>query len=205
MGILFGVLGLASGLSGAAVLASSLFVFAGSAQFIAAKLVTDGVGLTVIVVTTWIINLRHALYGASLADSVKGLPQRWLLPMGFLLTDEAYALAVRRYEKEGGNAATHAYHLGVAVVLYCNWQLWTAVGIFAGGRLQGLGDLGLEFAMVVTFIGIVVPMIATRPKLLAAVVAGLTAILAHDFPHQTGLLVATLLGVGSGWLAERAS
>lgn len=202
-GILFGVLGLTSGLSSAAVLASSLVVFAGSAQFIAAKLVADGVGLVVIVATTFIINLRHALYGASLATPLKGLPQRWLLPLGFLLTDEAFALAIRRYNRDGGHPTTHTYHLGVAGVLYVNWQFWTVIGIVAGGRLQGLADIGLDFAMVVTFIGIVVPMIVTRPKVLAAGVAGVTALLANDLPHQTGLLVATVLGVGSGWIAER--
>src|SRR5688500_13531121 len=74
-GLIFGVLGFSSGLSPVAVLGFSLIVFAGSAQFIAAGLVAQGVGIGFIILTTFIVNLRHALYAASLGPYMKHLSQ----------------------------------------------------------------------------------------------------------------------------------
>ena len=203
-GVLFGLLGFASGLSGWAVLASSGLVFAGSAQFVAAKLVADGVGLAVILLTTFVINARHALYGASLAPFVRGVPQRWMVPLAFLLTDEAYAVVIRRYAVDGGTRATHVYHLGAALAMWINWLAWTALGLVAGPRLEGLADWGLDFAMVVTFIGITVPLIRDRPKVVAALVAASVALLARELPHNLGLMVAALTGIAAGtWTESR--
>src|SRR5512135_2810064 len=89
-GIIFGALAAASGLSFAATAAMSAFVFAGSAQFIAVGLVAAGTGWPFIVLTTFVVNLRHMLYSATLAPHVKRLPQRWKIPLAFWLTDETF-------------------------------------------------------------------------------------------------------------------
>ena len=96
-GIVYGTLAVSSGLSVAATLAMSLLVFAGSAQFVAASLVASGTGLTVILLTTLIINLRHMLYSASLLPFVRHLPQRWRIGLAFWLTDESFAVVHRHY------------------------------------------------------------------------------------------------------------
>ena len=72
-------------------------------------------------------------------------------------------------------------------------------------QLQGMTDWGLEFAMAVTFIGIVVPMLLTRPMVLAAFAAGAVAVLARDWPHQLGLMAGAGAGVAAGMLAQRAA
>lgn len=201
-GLIFGVLGVTSGLSPIAVMGFSLLVFAGSAQFIAAGLVAQGVGVAFIVLTTFIVNLRHMLYAASLGAFMKHLSQRWLLPLAFWLTDETYAVVIRRWQAKDESPHKHWYHFGSSIVMYINWQLWTVIGLFAGTRLEGVAELGLDFAMVVTFIGIVVPLVATRPMLLAAVVAGIVAILAYPLPNQSGLMVAAFAGIAAGMVAE---
>ncbi len=200
-GIIFGAVGVSAGLSPAAVMGMSLLVFAGSAQFIAAGLVGQGVGIAFIILTTFIVNLRHALYAASLGTYMSNLSQRWLLPLAFWLTDETYAVVIRNWSDEN---ATHRrwYHLGSAVSMYLNWQLCTVIGLVAGTQLEGLADLGLDFAMVVTFIGIVVPLVRTRPMLLSAIVAGVVAVLANDMPNKAGLMVAALAGIIAGVVAE---
>ena len=86
--------------------------------------------------------------------------------------------------------------------MYLNWQLWSAIGLIAGTQLQGLANLGLEFAMVVTFIGIVVPLIKSRPMLLCAVVAGIVSVLGKGIPNNGGLMLAALFGIAAGVLAE---
>lgn len=204
-GIIFGALGVSSGLSPYAVMGMSLFVFAGSAQFIAAGLVGQGVGVFFIVLTTFIVNLRHALYSTSLAPYMRHLGQKWLIPLAFWLTDETYAVVIRRYPKEDESPYKHWYHLGSSVAMYSNWQLCTLIGIIAGTQLEGIAELGLEFAMVVTFIGIVVPFIVNRPMLICAIVAGIVAVFAADLPNNSGLMVAAFAGIAAGMIAEMMS
>ena len=201
-GILFGALATAAGLSVYATMAMSLFVFAGSSQFVAATLIGQGVGVVVIVMTTFFVNLRHALYSASLGPYFKGLPQKWLLPLGFLLTDESYAVVIKRFTASPNGKFRHWYCLGASLAMYVNWQFCTAIGIVAGSSLENLSEWGLEFALVVTFIGIVVPLIDRMPMLIAAVVAISVALLARDMVHSLGLIVASVAGVVAGYVAE---
>lgn len=201
-GIIFGALSVNAGLTPGASLGMSLFVFAGSAQFIAAGLVAQGVALPLIVLTTFIVNLRHLLYAASLAPYMRHLGQRWLLPLGFWLTDETYAVVIRRYPQPDDSPHKHWFHLGSSLAMYTNWQLSTVIGIIAGTQLEGIADLGLDFAMVVTFVGIVVPLIVTRPMLVCALVAGGVALLAADLPNQAGLMVGALAGIIAGLVTE---
>lgn len=202
-GIIFGVLAINNGLSPAAVMAFSLFVFAGSSQFIAAQLVAENLHIGLIILTTFIVNMRHMLYSASLGPAMKELPQKWMLPLAFWLTDETYAVVIRRWTDEADKSPFKRwYHLGSAVPMYLNWQLWTLIGLIAGTQLEGLADLGLEFAMVVTFIGIVVPLVKTRPMLLCAIVAGIVAVLGKGIPNNGGLMLAAITGIAAGVLAE---
>lgn len=202
-GIIFGVLAINNGLSFAAALGFSVFVFAGSSQFIAAKLVAENLHIALIILTTLIVNLRHALYSASLGPAMKDLPQKWMLPLAFWLTDETYAVVIRRWTDEADKSPhKHWYHLGSSVSMYLNWQLWTLIGLLAGTYLEGLAELGLEFAMVVTFIGIVVPMVKTRPMLLCAIVAGIVSVLGKGIPNNGGLMLAALAGIVAGVMLE---
>ncbi len=189
-------------LSPAAAMGMSLIVFAGSAQFIAAGLYAQSVGIAVIVLTTFIVNLRHALYSASLSPHVKHLSQKWLLPLGFWLTDETYAVVIARYNQNDGSPYKHWYYLGSAVVMYINWNVFTLIGITAGQAVPDASGWGLEFALTVTFIGIVIPIIRTRPVLVCVVVAGATALLTYGLPNKLGLMLAALMGIAAGMVAE---
>ncbi len=204
-GIIFGALAINAGLSVAATIAMSLFVFAGSSQFVAAGLLTQGAGIVVIILTTFVVNLRHALYSASLGPYLSRLPQRWLMPLGFWLTDETYAVVVQRYARADESPFKHWYHLGSSVLMYGNWLLCTLIGMVAGTQLQGMANWGLEFAMVVTFIGIVVPLLRNLPMLLCAVVAGSISFLLREWPNQLGLMVAALAGIAAAMVVDGAS
>lgn len=200
--VIFGALATASGLSPAAAMGMSLFVFAGSAQFIGVGLFSQNAGIAVIIATTFIVNLRHALYGASLAPYVRHLSQRWLLLLGYWLTDETYAVVIRHYQQQTASPHRHWYFFGSSLLMYFNWQFWTVVGIVTGRQFGDLASLGLDFAMVVTFIGIVVPLVRGRPMLICALVAGLTSLVANGLPNRLGLMVAALAGITAGIIAE---
>ncbi len=201
-GIIFGALGVTSGLSPMATVGMSLFVFAGSAQFIAAGLVAGQVGMSIIIFTTFIVNLRHALYSATLAPYVRNLPQKWLLPLGFWLTDESFVVVVTRYTQPDDSPYKHWYYLGSAVFMYTNWQLCTLLGVVAGQTIPDLRNWGLDFALIVTFIGMLITLITSRPLLISAVAAGLSAVLLNGLENKLGLVVAALLGVAAGVMAE---
>jgi 4-azaleucine resistance transporter AzlC len=96
-GIIFGSLAASYGLSLGQALGMSLLVFAGSAQFIGVSLIGGGAGAAVVLLTTLVVNLRHALYSATLQPFVRHLPKRWRVPLAFWLTDEAFAVVQHRY------------------------------------------------------------------------------------------------------------
>lgn len=202
-GIIFGAVAVTSGLSAAATAAMSALVFAGSSQFIAAGLVAGGAGLFVIVLTTFVVNLRHALYAASLAPHMKGLPQRWLAPLGFWLTDESYVVVIARYQREDPSPYKHWYYLGSALFMYVNWQLCTWIGIIAGRAIPNPQNWGLDFALAVTFIGMVVPGLRVRSVAVSVAVAAASALAFNGLPNKLGLMVAALLGVAAGVVAGR--
>lgn len=201
-GLLFGALAISVGLSWWATMGLSLIVFAGSSQFVAAGLVGQGAGIGVIIMTTFVVNLRHALYAAALGPYLRHLSHRWLAPLAFLLTDEAYAAVINRFEQADASPNKHWFYFGGALLMYVNWQLWTIGGIVAGQNIERVGELGLEFAMVVTFIGIVVPLIRHWPMLLCALTSGVAALLMHSLPHQLGLILASLCGIAVGCILQ---
>ncbi|MEM8504962.1 MAG: AzlC family ABC transporter permease [Cyanobacteria bacterium P01_D01_bin.1] len=202
-GIIFGTLATTAGLSASGTLAMSLFVFAGSSQFIAAGLIAAKTSWLLIVLTTFVVNLRHLLYAVSLLPYVKKLPQVWKIPMAFWLTDEAFAVGIRRYESSEQSAFKHWYYVGAAVTMYANWQVCTLLGITVGQLVPNAAEWGLDFAMSVTFIGMIVPYVKNKPMGIAVIVAGVTAILGYGLPHKLGLMVAAIAGISAGVISER--
>lgn len=205
-GMIYGVLAIGAGLPPALAQAMSSVVFAGSSQFIGANLFASGAPFLVIVITTFVVNLRHALYSASLAPYVENLPIRWKLLFAYLLTDEAYATAVLHYqkpEKYGEPARRHWFYLGTALALWTTWQISTGVGIFFGAQVPP--GWGLDFALPLTFIAIVVPVLSDRPAVISAFVGAFVAVTAYDWPYKLGLVAAALAGILAGLAAEKFS
>jgi 4-azaleucine resistance transporter AzlC len=202
-GLIFGAVAIASGLSRGATMAMSAFVFAGSAQFIAAGLVAAGSGWPLIVLTTFVVNLRHALYSATLASHVSRLPQRWQIPLAFGLTDETFAVTVNRYNQKDNSPYKHWYYLGSLLFMYSNWQLCTFLGVTIGQLIPNAAAWGLDFAMPVTFIGMTIPYLKSKPMVAAVIVAGVVALLSQPLPHNLGLIVASLAGIASGVITEK--
>jgi 4-azaleucine resistance transporter AzlC len=201
-GVIFGTLATGEGLSPLATMAMSLFVFSGSAQFIAILLLGGGSGLWVVWFATFVLNLRHLLYAATLVDHVRHLSQAWRFPLAAFLTDETFAVMERRYRTQGGGQNAHWYYITSCIGMYLNWQTWTFLGITVGQQFPDIQNWGLEFAMVVTFIGIVVPLLTSAPYWAAAITAGLVAVIANPLPYKLGLMLAALAGIVVGVLLD---
>jgi predicted branched-subunit amino acid permease len=213
-GMIFGVLALEAGLSHLQAQSMSAIVFAGSSQIVFAQLVHLGAPGWVIVLTTAVVNLRHALYSASMAPYVQRLKPAWKWLLSYLLTDECYAVTVIYYqsqpdplvlaESEQRIASVpdlrHWFYLGAGLALWSCWQLSTAAGIFLGAIVPQ--SWSLDFTLALTFIALVVPNLNDRPALVTALIAGLVALLAYPIPYKLGLMVAALVGILCGLLVE---
>ena len=200
-GVIFGTLAAGAGLTHAAAQAMSSVIFAGSAQFVAAQLFAAGASGVIVVLVVFVVNLRHALYSASMAPHIRHLGPAWKAVLAYLLTDEAYAVVVTHYNQGGDASFKHWHYLGAGLTLWTTWQAATAAGILLGSHLPSDWPLGIFLPL--TFIALVVPAVKDRASVMAALVAGLVGFLAMDFPLRTGLLLAALVGIVAGMVLDR--
>jgi 4-azaleucine resistance transporter AzlC len=199
-GMIYGALALNAGLSIAASQMMSSIIYAGSAQFITAQLVHEATPGLVIVLTIAVLNLRHLLYSASLAPYLASLPMGWKVLLSYLLTDEAYAPTIIHYEQDGITPYAHWFLFGAGGSLWFIWQVSTALGIFLGTAIPK--SWSLDFALPLTFIAMVVPVLKNQPAIAAALSAGVVALIAFSLPYKLGLLLAALVGIAVGMVLE---
>jgi 4-azaleucine resistance transporter AzlC len=199
-GMIYGALALNAGLSKTASQMMSSIVFAGSSQFVTAQLVHDAAPGFVIVLTIAVVNLRHMLYSASLAPYLASLSIRWKTLLSYLLTDEAYAPTILKYERDGVQPFSHWFLFGAGLALWSTWQASTALGIFLGTAIPD--SWSLDFALPLTFIAMVVPVLKGRPYIAAALSAGVVALVAYPLPFKLGLILAALVGILIGTFLE---
>lgn len=195
-GAIYAVSALAAGLTPAQTQAMSLFVFAGASQFTAAGLFASGAAPLTIVITTWIINARHLLLAASIAPFVRDARPATKALLAFQLTDESYAVGMRRFLTGQGSLA---YQFGSNISLYLIWQLSTLAGILLGTRLPDPAAYGLDLVFPLTFIGLLVPLLRDRvSNTVAALAAALTIAGALLLPGSWYILLAGIVASGIG-------
>lgn len=211
-GLIFGALALQAGIPPAPALAMSSIVFAGSAQFVATQLFAAGAPAAIVLLSAFVVNLRHLLYSTSVAPYLSRLRPAWKGVLAYLLTDEAYAVAITHYQQTGtptpawparGGAREdnrHWFFLGAGLTLWVTWQASTAAGIFLGARIPG--SWNLEFALPMTFLALARPAVTDRATVVAAVTAGIVAVLAYGMPMRLGIVAAAAAGIAAGLLAE---
>ncbi|MFQ5943380.1 MAG: AzlC family ABC transporter permease [Anaerolineales bacterium] len=202
-GLIFGALAISVGIQPLAAQGFSLFVFAGSSQLIAVGLIGEMAPALLIVATILVVNLRHALYSASMSPHFVPLHMPWKLSLSWLLTDEAFATASTHYRR-GRTSFAHWYMFGTGLALWTAWQISTALGILLGGEIPT--NFPLTFALPLTFIALLIPTLVDRPMLAAAASAGVIAVLLSGLPLKLGLLIGAMAGVGVGvWLDRRST
>lgn len=195
-GLLAGSMAIEAGLSAAQGQAMSLIVFAGAAQLVGIGMLKGGAGFLSIMLTTLLLTSQHLLYSMSMRPTISPLRARWRMPLGFLLTDEFYALC----HQQQGHLFNRWYALGVGLTFYVAWNLFTLAGILLGKAIPGLEHLGLEFSIAATFIAIVVPMIRSLAVALCVATALLASVLLHYWEVPSALVIAGLLGMLVGYL-----
>jgi 4-azaleucine resistance transporter AzlC len=200
-GILFGSLAVQRGFSWLEAQMFSAIIFGGAVQIVTIELIADNASLFTVVFSAFIISSRHFLYGLTLRDRLSPKPFRWRLSLGFLLTDELFALSGDR--RAYRNRFRLYYALGAGGSFYLAWNLWTFFGIVAGASLPDLTELGLDFAIAATFIALVIPEIKTLATLVAVLVAGVSSVIFTLWGFELGLVCAALMAMCSGFCVQK--
>jgi len=171
----------------------SLLVYAGGAQFTAVRLGGQGAAAGLLVVTAALINLRHVLYGLSLAPHLRSAPPVLRAVAAFFLVDESYGLTTRAsVEGRGGVASL----LGAGAALYLAWNLGTGLGIAFSALLPDPRVIGLDLVFPLTFAALLAPLLRQAANRQVAVVSFLAGIVAVPaLPGGVGFLAATLAGM----------
>ncbi len=185
----YAVLARGAGLTLLEVQLMSLIVFSGGAQFSAVGLFAAQASGPAIILTTFLINLRHLLYGLSLGRFVAMSRAQRLLAAHFL-TDEAYGLTLARGERSFG------FFLGAALSLFSIWNLSTLAGGVLSGLVPDPEALGVDFIFPLAFLALLVPLLANGKALGVALLAGALALAATQVV-SSGLAVLLAGVVGS--------
>ena len=152
LGIGFGIIMQQNGfgLGWAAVM--SLFIYAGSMQYVGVGLLTGGAGLVTAALATLLVNARHLFYGISMINAYKGTGKKkpYLI---FALTDETYSLVSREQLPQGVDR--NSYFFLVSLFDQCYWVVGTVLGSMAGSLIP-MNFEGIDFALTALFVTIFV-------------------------------------------------
>ena len=170
--------------------AMSVFIYAGSMQFVALELMTSGAGLLTVALTTVMVNLRHVFYGLSMIDPYKhvGKAKPYLI---FALCDETYSLVCNPPELEPGEKK--AFYLLVSVMNQASWVLGSILGGVLGAALP-FSTEGIDFALTALFVSVVAEQwLSTKEHTPALLGLGLSLFCLLLFGPENFLLPAMLL------------
>lgn len=179
--------------------ASCIILFAGSAQLAAVGALDDGAGVIVTVLAVWMINARHIMYSAALADRYDEIPRPVRLLGSYVLMDQAFAVT-DPLDASRPSAYRMSFLLGSGAFAWIFWQGYVIGGILLGDVLPS--SWSLDFAVPLMFLGLMVMAINNRPGVIAAVVGGLVAVIGADWGSGLGLLIGVIAGMVAGGLAE---
>jgi len=188
-GTVFGGLAAQTGLTAAQVLGMSVLVFAGASQFVAVPMLAAGAPAVAIVVTTYVVNMRHYLMAATLAPAFRGYQRRWLALIAHLINDESFAVAVARSRPPDAKV-----YLGSAAAISGAFIAGVAVGVALGGLVERPERYGLDFAFPAVFLALVAVQLRRRADWLVAIGAAVLAVaLALILPGNWHIVVAGLV------------
>ena len=199
-GLVCGVGAAAAGADLLGAIGMSAIIFSGAAQILAAQLIAAGAPVAVVVLTCAVLGLRFLMYSAAMAPVLKTLSAPWQRAVSFLLTDQAFAASIRKFDSHGDPRAGALHFLGGGMALWGSWQVDNVVGYFAGNVIPAAWSL--EFTVPLCFIALLAPALRSAPTLAAAAVAGVAVVALAALPMRLNLVVAGVLGIVAGTAVE---
>ena len=197
IGLAFGVLAQKAGLGPLEIGLMSLFVFAGSSQFIAVSMISSGGEAVSIIITTFMVNLRHLLMSSSLSVFLGGSKKGPLSLYAYGVTDESFAVNYARF-KQGdwdlsrGLIVNHSANM--------TWIVSTIIGGYSGQFIPEHA-FGIDYALVAMFICLLVFQLRGRKYIVTAVIAGVSAVIfSLIIPGNAYIILASIVAATLGAL-----
>lgn len=202
-GIVFGVVATEAGLNLSQTMGFSIFVIAGAAQFVAIQLMVENAPILIILATSLAVNLRMAMYSASLAPHLGPVPWWKRAVVAYFMVDQAYAASILKYEDSPQMTPRQklAYYMGVITPVCPMWYAATYGGAVLGDVIPP--SLPIDFAVPITFLALIVPMLRSLAHVVAALVSIIGVLVFSFVPFNLGLLLAALLAMVAGAEVER--
>ena len=199
---LFGVIATDAGLTLGQAMGFSVLVIAGASQFAAIQMMMENAGIALVLLAALAVNLRMAMYSASLVPYLGSAPMWQRVFVAYLNFDQTYIVSIARYEErpEMTVPARVAYFVGVATPIVPFWVMMTLVGILAGAAIPDAW--ALDFIMPIMFLAMVAPMVKSLAHVAATAVSMSVALLLVNLPSGTGLLIAAGAAMLTGALVE---
>lgn len=201
-GMLFGVVATEAGLPIAEVMGFSVLVIAGAAQFAALSLMKADAPTLIVLATALAVNLRMAMYSASLAPHLGKAPVWKRAIMAYFLVDQTYAVSMLEFERrpQMSLAQKGAYFFGVMSPVCVPWYVSTWAGAVLGTSIPP--EFALDFAVPITFLAIITPMLRTAAHVAAAAVSIVVALVFAFLPFNLGLMIASVAAMITGAQVE---
>jgi len=197
-GLVFGILSKQAGLDIFHALFMSTFVFAGASQFVAMDIWITPLPVLTIIITTFVVNMRHILMGAVLVEKLNGLTRFQQYFSLFFLVDESWAYSINKWENGNKNGALLA---GTGACLFISWALSTAAGSILGSGNLDPAKWGIDFAFTAIFIFLATGLWQGKKDLIPWVVAAIVAIIvSQTFPGKWYILSGSIAGSLTGVL-----
>lgn len=202
-GMLFGVVATEAGMTVLQSMVMTSVVVAGAAQFSAVQILNDGQAFYIAVLTGLAVNMRMAMYSASIAKYVGEAPIYKRALLSYLMVDQTYALGVSKYEQEPDMSINEklGYFYGTAFLIFPTWFITSYIGIIVGAAIPP--EYALDFAIPVAFLAIVAPNLRSIPHIVAAVVSVIIALILQDIPYNLWLMIAAVIAMIAGAQTEK--
>ena len=200
IGLAFGVLAQKAGLHPVEIGLMSLLVFAGSSQFVAVSMLSGGASVLSIVLTTFVINLRHLLMSSSLAVYLRSVNKSWTALFAYGVTDESFAVNLTRFRDSNWD-----WRQALVVNQTANlaWIASSIVGAYSGQFIPA-GAFGIDYALIAMFLCLLVFQLRGRLYAFTAIVAGVLAVfLALLVPGNSYIVLASVLAAFIGVVCRR--
>ncbi len=202
-GMLFGVFGTEAGLNLTQVMGFSVIVIAGTAQFAAVQMMNENAPTLIVLATALAVNLRMAMYSASLAPHLGKASTPRRLMMAYFMVDQSYSLSISKYEDHPEMELREkvAYYTGSVLAFMPFWYAATYLGAALGASIPP--EWGLDMALPLTFLAMIGPMLRTFAHVGAALTSSIVALLFAFLPWNLGLMVAAFVALIVGAEIER--
>tara|TARA_Y100001936_G_scaffold122580_1_gene119854 strand:- start:166 stop:852 length:687 start_codon:yes stop_codon:yes gene_type:complete len=192
-GIICGAIGVELGFNPYLVYGMSIIIFGGASQIVFLQLVSGGASALIAVTSVGIINSRHLLYGAVLSEYLEKLSLIKKLVISYFVVDQGFAESNKFFKKNKSEKNLHYHLIGTGCTLWICWQVATLSGIILGSFVPE--ELGLKFAIPLTFIAIVVQDLKKIDHLIVMITCGLSSLLFFDAPFKSYIIIAPVIAL----------